>query len=229
MENNGLLISNTKFLNFLLDTKKQLLITLPVTLCLGGALFLLGAKKKNFEKDFAQAKTLFLEWEKAENAESSELVNLKKVINKHPELRSVYDNMIIQRQLSLGNIDSELIEKAFDRGHFSSELYEDFAKNSVLIAEGNYEKALANAIELKGAIPENTTHHGVYLQAFNLLRIAMLHQELGHGVKELVAWDTLRSFALKNNEFHSLLSHFTDRGITLEDYISYRQANLDTK
>ena len=226
MENNGLLISNTKILNFLLDTKKQLFVTLPVILCLGGALFLLGVKKKNFEKEFAQAKTLFLEWEKAEGVDANGLAKLKKVIHKHPELRSVYDNMIIQRQLSLGEVDKELIEKAFSRGHFSSKLYEDFAKNSVLIAEGDYEKALASALELKASIPEDKSHYGVYLQAFNLLRIAMLHQELGQNSQELVAWDELRSFALKNKEFHSLLSHFTDRGITLDDYITYRQASL---
>ena len=76
------------------------------------------------------------------------------------------------------------------------------------------------------------------LTAFNLMRIAILCQELSDYSGELKAWSELKDLGgiTKNKTFKSeageleafkqLLSHFTIRNITLLDYIQMREEKL---
>ena len=143
-----------------------------------------------------------------------------------------------------GKLSVPLIEKGLLSSSAHTNYYDQFSANSLLIAKGGYEEALASAYTLKQKMERDelfwedtaSKYRGSTLFAFNLLRIAMLCQKLENKSDELAAWSAFRVYAgwkapeadqfqapVNRDAFAQLYNHFAHRKVSLEDYIRFRE------
>ncbi len=133
-------------------------------------------------------------------------MQLKEIIDRHPELGTRYNGLIAQTFLRLGDIKMALQygQKALQElSRENLPFYEDFSKTSLLIADGNYADALKRAEFLGKKMNESLTGNkesqargfGDILFISNLIRQAMLQQRLTNTEGELVAWQELQRVA----------------------------------
>lgn len=167
------------------------------------------------------------------------LSKMKAILERHPELHGKYDAPLAQTLLYANNLAEAT---AFSAGPFQrtqdeeNPFYVDFAKNSLVIGQGEYQKALDNALALNQKMHEQdknkpaTVQHGEILFALNLIRIAALQDQLGHEEKSLSAWQNFENYAnsmQQNSQTRELmkrfLDSFSDGKATLTDYIQSKQ------
>jgi hypothetical protein len=162
-----------------------------------------------------------------------------------PELQAAYGAPIGQTLLSREQTEeaTPFITATLKRTQSDNLLqYRDFGANSLLIAQGKYQEALQSAIALKqrmladieassGARPAN---FGDSLFALNMLRIALLQQQLGQTDAELNSWKEWKQYAgldssskfrsaIAPQAFHKLIQKLAIGNISLLDYIQYRE------
>ncbi len=221
-----------KLIDWLLDYKKHLSYTLPVLLLVFVIVFRFSMKGAQAEGDFVAAKISFAEVKRMAELNEQTIDQLKKLLSKHPELQPTYDDQLTQKFLALG--EAKEAKVYFDRASQRCALPETYssryAKTSMVIANGEFEKGLNEALELKEEMlsdekfmnaKENST-----LVAFNQLRIASLYQKLNLHDKEKAAWNEIKQGLEKTSHgYQVLLSHFSDREVSLLDYIKYREQN----
>jgi hypothetical protein len=130
-------------------------------------------------------------------ASEVDLSRLEAILKRHPELQAKYDGLIAQSLL----IDQEVqkavpfAERTFQRlKNDPVGFYENYANTSLLIGEGQYEQAISQAQQLKGQMDQATEQAGSTLYVFNLIRIAMLHQQLNQVDQERLAWEALQNY-----------------------------------
>ena len=194
--------------------------------------FALGGSKA--EKEFLQAQETFASWESMSSIDEALLAALTESMKTHPELSEKFGSSIAQRYLAL-----ELSEEAeMYRNYLEDKRlpihspYKTFAAGSYLIANGDYEAALAQTIALKEALEEVDSQgevraYGQDLQAFILLRLANLHQELKNSQEELAVWNELKQFLADNKtRGQVIVNHLTDQRISLHDFMESRIALL---
>ncbi|MCH9630094.1 MAG: hypothetical protein S4CHLAM37_00870 [Chlamydiia bacterium] len=237
-----------KLSTYLLDYKRFLIFIIPFFLIVFFLIFKMSVAKSKAEGDFLAAKASFAKWQSDSALDSVHLQTLKGVIKKHPELAAPYESQIIQKMLALGeekksrHYVENLLKRAANR---PNSYFTKFSKSSLLIEKGEKATALERSIRLKeemlsdARFREISMKYGSTLFAFNLLRIAMLSQALELSDKELVAWRELVDYAkwdsagnvspaiqLDPKAFDELLTHFTDKNLSLKDYIKYRESRL---
>lgn len=236
-----------KLSSYLLDYKRFLIFIIPIFLVGCFLIFKHTMAKSRAEGEFLSAKVAFSNWQKDSVLESVHLQTLKSVIKKHPELAAPYEGQIIQKMLALGeekksrHYVENLLRRAANR---PNSYFTKFSKTSLLIEKGEKALALERSIRLKEEMLSDMKFKkampfGSTLFAFNLLRIAMLSQALKLVDEELVAWRELKEYAkwdveqqeesiirLDNKSFDALLANFTDKNLSLKDYIKYREAQL---
>ncbi|WP_154017811.1 hypothetical protein [Candidatus Protochlamydia phocaeensis] len=166
---------------------------------------LLSTQTLQAEKDFFQAQADFLQFQQNQDpsANPTLLKELKDIMARHPELHAKYDGALAQTLLIEGN-PSEA--KPFAQSSFQRtrpdrlEFYQDYAKTSLLIGEGLYSDALAQAKQLKDKMDQQTDSEafGQTLYTFNLIRLAMLYQQLNQSQQESEAWAALQNQAEKH-------------------------------
>ncbi len=210
---------NTQFVEFLLRNKSRLL---------WGALFaVLGAVliaritnrvQSGKELAYIQADTHLEAILRGEENDS----DLVAILHKHKELYPKYDGHLAQ---SLLNRDPTLAripaERLLERTGNEAGVYAEFSRASLNVAEGDYQAALAQALALKEKIGQEQP----LLEAHNLLRIALLHQELGN-MAETAAWEELLS-TLESKEISLAFSTvFAKNGVSLTDYANERLKKL---
>lgn len=170
--------------------------------------------------------------ESAQNA----LEKLKDITDNYPELHSRYDGPIAQLLLVQGNDTEaqELAERSLERtADEDLSFYVNFTRTSLLINNGEYESALEKAKSLKEKLIDqaesDTTHRnfGDSLFAYNLLRIAMLEQEIASPEGELEAWEEWKRYAGLSKE--ALPSDFiaTDAFATLNQQLGEGDFSLN--
>lgn len=178
------------------------------------------------EKDFILAKEAVLSLNDPEKEESS-LATLQSILNQHKDLQAKYDGIIGQTLLTQGKteIAKPYIERTLNRvkGE-ASPLDQDFAKTSLLIAEGDLNEALKNAYLLKDKMLEMVSPSST-LFAFNLIRIAFLEKAVQNHAAEQKAWEELKamqepSYPIKITpyELGRIMTHFDDQEASLKDY-----------
>jgi len=185
------------------------------------------------ERDYVTAKKAFLRWDQLPPEEGKEdFLILHKLLKKHPELHAYYDASIGQNFLALNNVQEATfyVEQTLKRTKQS--YYSDYAQTSLMISRGEYGAALKRAQKLKNMLLENENHlinNAIF--AFNLMRIAILCQELGENAEELEAWKEIKFYSncegsRPNTGFDQLLRHFTVQEISLLDYILAREKEM---
>lgn len=231
--------------------KKFLFLLIPLFLIGLFGIFKFSLYKNKAEGEFLSAKNAYLQWETSKEWEGKSFETLKKFLKKYPELAAPYESLILQKVFAIGKPAKEdpFVEALFQKKlQKSTNYYAQFANTSILIEKQEFETALKEAASLKTAMltdeefwrSQKNPHFGSLLFAFNLVRIGMLSKQLGKGEEELLAWKELQHYAnwekLENGEhfldekaFDSLLHNFTDRGVSIKDYIKHREEKLSAK
>lgn len=179
------------------------------------------------EKDFVLAKEAIVSLKNPEKEQAS-LATLQSILSNHKDLQAKYDGIIGQALLVQGKIEEAkpFIERTFNRTmNETSSFDRDYAKTSLLIAEGHLEDALKNAYSLKDAMMTAVSTSST-LFAFNLIRIAFLEKTLQNPVNEQKAWTELKemqdpSYPLKISpqELSRIMTHFDDEGASLQSVV----------
>lgn len=214
--------------------------------------FIGGSFQARPEKEYLQAAydfNTFLRVNPTENSVLSEeaYLRLKEIMSKHPELHAAYDAPLAQTFLNRGEpIEARpYADAALLRTHSDHlEYYADYASTTLLIAEQQFQEALNSAKALQTKMTDvltaesnrKTRSFGDVLFAFNLLRIAILQQELGDKAGELESWRQWKQYAGLGKEtstakvdaaaFRLVIQQLAVGAVSLPDYISYREKVL---
>jgi poly(3-hydroxyalkanoate) synthetase len=204
------------------------------------------------EKDYLQASTDFSAFlrdttSKDNDATQEAFKRLTALMNSHPELHPAYDGAIGQTLLNRGLITDAkpFIVNTLKRTRAESLiLYNEFASATLLISEAHYKEALEKALALQQTMLDDLNQgansdrsFSEVLFAFNLLRIAMLHQQLNNDKEELQSWQQWKSYAgldkapnktlaINPVAFRMIIQQLATGKIALPDYIAYREKLL---
>jgi len=204
----------------------------------------LGASSSNAEGDYLYAEKEFIIFQNSVNSKEdtktrqAALDNLTAVLKKHPEIQAKYDGPIAQALINVGDIKEATVFADRTLARTSIEnlpLYTDYAKTTLNISNHHYEEAFKQALNLKqqmldAAAPAvnkaDQKAFGDFLYAFNLLRIAMLSQQIGDKGHELAAWQELQSLNPKTESLEAIKQVFQEGKTSLQDYIQTREKTL---
>ena len=136
----------------------------------------------------------------------NDFAQLDAIMKRHPDLKSKYEGALAQTLLISDRIPQakmliEDIVKRTEPDHL--QLYQAYTQASVLVAEKKYTEALALSNDLKlklEALPRDLSSN---LFTFNLIRLALLYQQLNQPNEELQIWGELLS---KTENMAALLS-----------------------
>ncbi len=158
----------------------------------------LSVSNLNAENDFMQAEIAFQKIKQETGTDStaiaSRLQELTAIMARHPELHAKYDGSLAQMLLIQDQVSEAkaLAQSTFKRVRPDQLTpYEEYAKTSLLIAEGLYAEALQHSLQLQTQLQEQPSTSGTTLPIYNLVRLALLYQQLGQKHEELAAWDAL--------------------------------------
>lgn len=172
------------------------------------------------------------------------LNTLSTLLKRRPDLQSKYDGRIAQTLLTRDDLKQALpfAERTLARtSQDNLPFYADYANTTLLISAQKYEDALKTALALKDKMiaeaKENggAQEFGDALYLFNLLRIAMLQQQLGQNAEELKAWQEFKQAAVRSSEtsyfvqpemFETILKQLQEGKASLFNYIEAREKLL---
>jgi hypothetical protein len=204
------------------------------------------------EADYLYAEKEFITFQnsvnhKDDSARQTALGNLTAVLKKHPELQAKYDSLIAQGLINSDDIKGATFfaDTTFDRISVENlSFYTDYAKTTLNISNQNYEEALKQALGLKQQMLDNASASfkepnqkafGDTLYAFNLLRIAILSQQVGDKGHELAAWQALQNtgpakdstaYMMTPESLEAVRRVFLEGKTSLQDYIQMRIKTL---
>lgn len=162
------------------------------------------------------------------------LLSLQKLVLTYPALEQKYDAFLAQAWLTKENVSSaqpfaESALKQTKNDHLP--LYREFAKTSLLIAQGQEETSLKQALALKEELlqlAKKGQPQADILYTFNLLRIVTLQRELGYEKEAASSLQELLS-AAKSASPHAypypvvvkeILSQVREGELSLEQWLS---------
>jgi hypothetical protein len=191
--------------------------------------------QSNHQEDYLNAARFFSQTCGEGSDREEALIQLQAIMARHQELHPKYDGALAQ---SLLNHHKPGVAKGYaysiaTRVRDESSYAKKFTDATFLIAEGTYQKALEESLQLKIDLErEGLAEQKLEtLYAYNLLRIAMLQQEVGSAKEEILAWDELhRHLPTRGAEdgersaYRQLMENFHRGSITLTDYINARKA-----
>lgn len=202
------------------------------------------------EQDYLQAASDFAYFTKADadSALSADAYKrLQTLMSKYPELHATYDGALAQAFLNRNNLaQAKPYAEATLARTKSDNLphYAEYSSTTLLIAAQKYDEALdkAKALQLTmtGTLANSSPDElafGGELFALNLLRIAMLQQQLNDHSGELATWQQWKQYAgLSNSKslnvnvdqqaFRAVIQQLAVGSISLPDYIAYREKAL---
>ena len=194
---------------------------------------LISVRTLNAESDYFRAENTFQEIQKNPENKEKNAQNLKEltlIMERRPELHAKYDGALAQYFI-IENQPEEA--EKFARSTFKRiksdqlQLFESYANSSLLISKVLYQEALENSLKLQTRLSENSSEISKEtLKIYNLLRLAVLHQQIGQKEQELAAWDRLLAQAEENSEaFLPVYKLFTSGQASLGQYIDARRIN----
>lgn len=217
------------------------------------AYWILSKKATDAETAYLQATTEFSRFQDASlavtepTAHDEAFEKLQQLMTQYPDLHAKYDGLLAET-LIIEDKPAEaqrFAKLAFDRTqHDDSPLYTDFARTSLLVSGGSYATALQDARSLQEKINTQLTDaqqngtqptFGPTLFALNLIRIAVLQQQLGNGEGELKAWEEVKrsmapgKFPFDQAELKEVLGLFSEGKANLLGYIDNRMRALGAK
>lgn len=171
----------------------------------------------------------------SEMAKNDPVNELKAMIDQHPQLHAKYDGRVAQILINRGELAEAMpfAQSAIARTHAINEpFYSDYAQTTLLIMQGQYDQALANAramqakmIEQRKQVEPEQLEFGDTLYALNLLRLGILQQQLGLGDEELKTWQEWKSLS-QAKMLYLQQGLFADGRVSLIDYINARESQL---
>lgn len=191
---------------------------------------------ENSESDFFRAQTTFTDFQQesisAQNPAdaTATLEELDAIMKRHPELKPKYEGSLAQTLLITGQVSQAIpfAQDIFNRTQPDHvKLYQDFSKTTLLIGQGEYSEALTQAQQLKQTLDQkgnNLTDSTLYI--YNLIRLAMLHQQLGQKDEELKAWEQIQSLPKQSESVVAANQTLTIGNASLNQYIEERKKNL---
>lgn len=220
----------------LLQYRKQLLIgALVVAALILGIYKYTSTRNQEAAVDYLNADRLFSSFiDNSIDAESNQrdLKQLEQILARYPNLHAKYDGQIAQTLINRSQIDEALPFATLAIARTNAEnkpYYSDYSATTLVIGEKKYAEALQQALALQKEIASpraDETHVGDTLLAFNLLRIAMLQQQLGLKSEERATWLDLQQRAGNSKRFAGQLEHFHEGKVSLADYIAARAGAL---
>ncbi len=168
-------------------------------------------------------------------ASKTEAINqLLPILQRQPELKAEYQGDLAQALLERGAVDQALPLANETIARVSAdqiESYLSYASSSLLIEQKKYKEALDQSLQLKAQLKDNDL-----LNAFNLVRIALLQQELGDKEGELQAWQEWKRYAgwkgtaptvktLDQKAYFVVQNYYGEGGLSLVNYIEARTQN----
>lgn len=216
------------FIQNLINQKKRIVIGFGSVFT--GTVLLLGYFRSGPDAlSYAKAESAFSEWEAS--PENDQLyAAMQHAIGTVPSLKKKYEGAIAQKLLNTDKINEALVmaQRSLQRVKGEIPFHSAYAETSLLIQQGNCQKALENAVALKeqmGNVSELKA--GALLYAYNLLRIACLQQELKNRPGEKASWEELESFLGKNRDLSNVfMGSFSQKSATLSQYIAERKQSL---
>lgn len=229
---------------------KSILYSFLTLIVVSFTLFQVTSKFSGRKKsDYLEIQRAFTAWISQEAQDHALLKNLEKPLGRHPELQAKFGTQIAQRLLGLGEASkaNSYAKAAMGRARdLTSSYYSRFSKNTLMISEGKYQEALAEAKQMKADLEKDDpfwdrqdkmVRSGSVLYAYNLVRIATLEGQLGSKEGELKAWDELVQNAgwkgippqskTYDPEAYSLLAqNFKQGDISFLDFIEKRKKEL---
>lgn len=238
--------------DWLADNGKNILYGLAGLIALLVIIFAISSgDRSKAEQEYLQAANDFSSFTKSYDAKNPAQLNdalgrLNNLMAKHPELHAAYDGALAQTLLNRSQVqEAKPYAQATLQRVKSNDLpfYNDYAATTLLISQQQFKEALDSTLALQQkmqadlASPSTSRSFGDELFALNLLRIAMLQQELGDKNAELQTWQEWKSYAgLSSNPkttgnvdpqaFRSIIQKLAIGSISLADYISYRENSL---
>jgi hypothetical protein len=167
------------------------------------------------EKDFFQAQAAFNQFEQAAGNTA--------------ELRSKYEGPLAQTLLIIGQVPQAqaYIEDIFKRAQSDHlQLYQNYTNTSVLIGQGDYANALQNAKQLKSDLDQLGERANPILYVYNLIRLAMLYQQMEQPGEELKAWEELQNQTQRLEAVIEASQAFQVGNASLNQYIEERKSAL---
>ncbi|CCB92167.1 putative uncharacterized protein [Waddlia chondrophila 2032/99] len=158
------------------------------------------------------------------------LLQLCKIVDKHPELRAKYDGMIAQLLIAKGlseeaSVYTERVEKR--TASTQNPVFKEFSNISLLIAQGNHQEALQRSLSLKETLLKK--EEPPLLLPYTLIRIAMLYQGMGEKNLEALAWDEWQQYAQEKSlqkpdtqTLKTISALFSEGDFSLDQYIAER-------
>ncbi len=177
---------------------------------------------------FAEAENAFVKWE-AKPEDDVLYKGMQSAVKNVPALQSKYEAVIAQKLLDLQKGEAySLAKQTLNRVGNEAPFHSAYAKTSLLIQQGKFQKALEQAVALKEEMKGVASlKAGALLYAYNLLRIASLQHELKNKPGEKVSWEEFEGYlALRADLAHLLMSNFGGKEVTLQQYIAERKKQL---
>lgn len=191
-------------------------------------------KTLDAEKDFFQAQTAFNHFEEAavsteDQTAAADMEQLEAIMKRHPELKPKYEGPLAQTLLITGEVPQAEpfindILKRTKPDHLS--LYQNYTKGSVLIGEGRYADALQNAKQLKADLDQLGGESNSILYVFNVVRLAMLYQQMNEPQNELKMWEELENQPQRLEALVAAAQAYQIGNASLEQYIEERKSAL---
>lgn len=212
------------------ERKKQ--IAMSAASILAGAAILIGYFQAGPNAlEVAEAEAAFEKW--SSSPEDDQLYKgMKEAFRDVPALQKKYEAAIAQKLINTDKLEEALVmaNRLLHRIKEEAPFHATYAMTSLLIEQGNFQKALENAVALKEQMGSAflTEHRGgSLLYVHNLLRIACLQQELKNRPGEKAAWEELESFLQTESRLaQTLLGSFSEKQINLTQYIAERKKAL---
>jgi|LakMenE01Jun11ns_1017448.scaffolds.fasta_scaffold9915940_1 hypothetical protein len=198
------------------------------------------------ENDYLAANRDFSTFETASDpkTQAEALDQLIGLLKRHPNLQSKFDGLAAQTLLNRDAVTQAIpfAERTLTRVRLNHlPFYHDYASTTLLISEKKYAEALKQAQALQSKLIEGSKEKaeskefGDVLYVFNLLRVAMLQQQLGNKTEELKTWNEFKQAAVLNNEkgyfvqpdlFETILNQLQDGKSSIMNYIEAREKLL---
>lgn len=189
----------------------------------------------NAEADFFKAQADFNKFEEAalhsnnHLADAAALNSLKELMKSHQELHAKYDGALAQTLLLEGQLpESESFAQAtFKRtSNDSIQAYHDYAAASLLIGKQQFQEALSESKKLNIKLNAETGFPYETLYFFNLIRQAVLNQQLGFDKEEIQFWKEARKY-LQEKGNPEIINLFRHGQANLNQYIEARLKILE--
>ena len=198
----------------------------------------IAARTLKAENDFFQAQIDFTRFqEKGIQPDESErglelFSQLETILKRHPELHAKYDGQLVQTLIIGQDIEkahsfAQSIFQRTEQAHL--DFYQQYAETSLLINEGKYQEAVLRTQQLQEKLNHQQINvsFGETLYLFNLIRLAMLYQQLNQPEEEWQAWETLQSYTISGEALRSFYHLFNEGQLSLQRYIDERKRVLN--